>query len=259
MVYGKQAARLGAAMLLLTGLVFAGVSPLSAEEPSQLPQKKIAVVIDDLGNDMMGTKEIMELPVPFTVAVMPFLPTTKRDAEWAHKLGHDVLIHMPMEPVKGKKSWLGPGAITTDLSDDEIRKRVLAAIEEVPFAIGMNNHMGSKVTADKRVMRIVLEVCKEKNLIYLDSKTSHKSVVKAMAQELGVRTLENNLFMDDIYTREHIVKQALKLQKQVDANEATVVIGHVGPPGKHTAAVLKQSVPTLQKKGQFVTISKLAP
>nr|WP_245855796.1 divergent polysaccharide deacetylase family protein [Paenibacillus rigui] len=232
----------------------------TANAEGEPASKRIAIVIDDMGNDMTGTKEMMELPIPFTAAVMPFLPTTKRDAEWAHRLGHDVLIHMPMEPVRGKKSWLGPGAITTDLPDEEIRKRVLAAIEDVPFAIGMNNHMGSKVTADPRVMRIVLEVCKEKNLIYLDSKTSHKSVVKKLAEEIGVRTGENNIFMDDIYSRDHIVKQALKVQKYMDQHEATVVIGHVGPPGKHTAAVLKQSIPTLQKMGgQFVTISKLVP
>lgn len=249
----KKAVLLGA---ILSGILNLSISA-SAVEPA--PQKKIAIVIDDLGNDMAGTKEMMELQAPITVAVMPFLPTTKRDAEWAHKMGFDVLVHMPMEPVKGKKSWLGPGAITTDLSDEEIRKRVLAAIEEVPFAIGMNNHMGSKVTADPRVMRIVLQVCKEKDFLYLDSKTSHKSVVRQTAQELGVRTLENNLFMDDVYTRAHIVKQGLKLQKYVDSHEATVVIGHVGPPGKHTAAVLKETIPTLQKKGQIVTISKLAP
>ncbi|NOU95990.1 divergent polysaccharide deacetylase family protein [Paenibacillus sp. LMG 31456] len=228
-------------------------------EEGVLTNKRIAVVIDDLGNDMLGTREMIELPVPITVAVMPFLPTTRRDAEWAHQLGHEVLIHMPMEPVRGKKSWLGPGAITTDLSDEEIRQRVLAAIEEVPFAIGMNNHMGSKVTADARIMRIVLQVCKEKNLIYLDSKTTSKSVVKPIAVELGVRIVENNIFMDDVYTREHISKQAVKVKKHVKDNDTTIVIGHVGPPGKNTAAVLKQSVPTIQELAQFVTISKLAP
>ncbi|WP_179232737.1 divergent polysaccharide deacetylase family protein [Paenibacillus rigui] len=247
-------------LALSVSLMVALLNVNTANAEGEPASKRIAIVIDDMGNDMTGTKEMMELPIPFTAAVMPFLPTTKRDAEWAHRLGHDVLIHMPMEPVRGKKSWLGPGAITTDLPDEEIRKRVLAAIEDVPFAIGMNNHMGSKVTADPRVMRIVLEVCKEKNLIYLDSKTSHKSVVKKLAEEIGVRTGENNIFMDDIYSRDHIVKQALKVQKYMDQHEATVVIGHVGPPGKHTAAVLKQSIPTLQKMGgQFVTISKLVP
>ncbi|MCS7458757.1 divergent polysaccharide deacetylase family protein [Paenibacillus doosanensis] len=238
------------------GAIRAEGEPAEGSPPAAV-QKKIAVVIDDMGNDMAGTKEMMELPIPFTVAVMPFLPTTKRDAEWAHQLGHDVLLHMPMEPVKGKKSWLGPGAITTDLSDDEIRRRMLAAIEEVPFAVGINNHMGSKVTADPRVMRIVLEVCKEKHLFYLDSKTTSKSVVQQTAKEVGVRTLENNIFMDDVYTRDHIAKQALKVQKYVDGHDTTVVIGHVGPPGKYTASVLKESVPSLQQRAQFVKVSQL--
>ena len=84
------------------------------------------------------------------------MPTTKQDAELAHKLGNDVIVHMPMEPNRGKPEWLGPGGIMTKLSDEEIRKRVEDAIHEVPFAIGMNNHMGSKVTADERVMSMVL-------------------------------------------------------------------------------------------------------
>lgn len=231
----------------------------AAGEEGAAANKRIAVVIDDFGNDMLGTKEMLELPVPITAAVMPFLPTTRRDAEWAHRMGHEVILHMPMEPVKGKKSWLGPGAITTDLSDEEIRQRVLAAIDEVPYAIGMNNHMGSKVTADKRAMRIILQVCKEKNLIYLDSKTTFKSVVKPIAAELGVRIVENNIFMDDVYTRAHISKQAVKVKKHVMDNDSTIIIGHVGPPGKHTSDVLKQSLPAWKEHAEFVTISKLAP
>ncbi|MDQ1912362.1 divergent polysaccharide deacetylase family protein [Paenibacillus sp. GD4] len=226
--------------------------------PPKQPSKQIALVIDDFGNDMLGTKEMMELPIPFTVAVMPFLPTTKRDAEWAHQLGRDVIIHLPMEPKRGKKSWLGPGAITTDLTDEEVRERVLAAIQDVPHAIGMNNHMGSKVTADERIMRIILTICKEKGLFFLDSRTTDKSKVAQIARELGVPTAENHLFMDDIYSRGHIVKQALKVQKHVKEHEATVVIGHVGPPGKHTAAVLMESIPTLQQLGAtFTSVSKL--
>jgi polysaccharide deacetylase 2 family uncharacterized protein YibQ len=123
----------------------------------------------------------------------------------------------------------------------------------------MNNHMGSKVTADKRAMRIILQVCKEKNLMYLDSKTTYKSVVKPIADELGVKVVENNIFMDDIYSRAHIAKQAVKLQQRVKANASTIVIGHVGPPGKNTAAVLSESVPALKQLAEFVTVSQLAP
>ncbi|NHN30129.1 divergent polysaccharide deacetylase family protein [Paenibacillus agricola] len=236
-----------------------GSAAVQAEESNSASAKKIAIVIDDFGNNMQGSDEIMMLTIPLTIAVMPFMPTTRRDAEWAHRLGHDVLIHMPMEPLKGKKSWLGPGAITTDMPDEEIRKLVQQAIADVPYAVGMNNHMGSKVTADKRVMRIVLEVCKDNNLMYLDSRTNYKSVVKPIAEELGVRVLENHIFMDDSYSPRHILKQLQKVHDHVLEHKATIAIGHVGTPGKYTAAALKQSLPALQQVAEFVTISKQTP
>ncbi|CAG7647974.1 divergent polysaccharide deacetylase family protein [Paenibacillus allorhizosphaerae] len=250
------------AVLIMAGTTLCSSSlPLQVEasEPSEpTAKKRIAIVIDDFGNGMSGTEQMMQLPIPFAAAVMPFLPTTKKDAEEAHRLGKEVLVHMPMEPQVGKPEWLGPGAITTRLTDEEVRQRVEAAIADVPHAIGINNHMGSRVTADERVMRIVLTVCKEKKLFFLDSRTTNKSVIKKLASELGVPTTENDVFMDDVYTRSHILKQALVVQKHVKSNADTVVIGHVGPPGKHTADVLKQSIPTLQGLGgEFVPLSQM--
>lgn len=231
-------------------------STVGAEEEDRT-YKKVAIVIDDFGNDMAGTKEILDLPIPLTIAVMPFLPTTKRDAEWAHQKGHEVFVHLPMEPVRGKKSWLGPGAITADLSDDEVRKRVHAAIDDVPYAIGMNNHMGSKITADPRIMRIILEVCKERNLTYLDSKTTSKSVVGKIARELNVPLIENHIFLDEVYRTSHISKQMNILQKHLQNHDKCIAIGHVGPPGLKTAAVLKAKIPILQGDAQFVPVSEL--
>ncbi|WP_438444365.1 divergent polysaccharide deacetylase family protein [Gorillibacterium sp. sgz5001074] len=254
-----------AAWMLLAGIT-GGAGPVLAEAPAvtedppfrqETPRKKAAIVIDDFGNKMQGTEDMMELPVPFTAAVMPFLPTTKQDAELAHSHGVDVIIHMPMEPVKGKRSWLGPGAITTDLPDDEIRRRVIAAVEDVPYAVGMNNHMGSKATADPRVMRIVLEVCKERNLYFLDSRTSGKSVIGKLCAELGVKTVSNQLFFDEVYTFEHINKQMKRFKTLVDKRDVCIAIGHVGPPGKKTAFVLKKSLPDLKDRVEFVPVSSL--
>lgn len=230
--------------------------PPGAPQP-EAPRRKAAIVIDDFGNRMQGTEDMMELPVPFTAAIMPFLPTTKEDAELAHKHGRDVIVHLPMEPVKGKRSWLGPGAITTDLPDEEIRKRVVAAVEDVPYAIGMNNHMGSKATADPRVMRIVLEVCKERGLFFLDSRTSSKSVIGKLCAELGVKTASNHLFFDDVYTFEHISKQIEQFKKHTAKHDQCIAIGHVGPPGKKTASALRKALPQLEEKVEFVPVSSL--
>ncbi|NHW39690.1 divergent polysaccharide deacetylase family protein [Paenibacillus aceris] len=218
--------------------------------------KKVAIVIDDFGNNMEGTTEMLNLPIPFTVAVMPFLPSTKQDAQLAHDKGHEVILHLPMEPVRGKKSWLGPGAITTDLSSDEIHKRIVAAIEDVPYAIGINNHMGSKATADERVMNILVDICKERNLILLDSRTSPKSLIGKLASQKGVPFSENQLFFDDLYTYSHISKQMVRFKKLVRDRDLVIAIGHVGPPGKKTAQVIKEAIPTLQKEATFVSLSQ---
>lgn len=232
----------------------------ASEKTAELQEKRsIAIVIDDFGNGMDGTKEMLQLPVKFTAAIMPFMPTTKQDAEEAHKRGHDVIVHMPMEPNKGLKKWLGPGALTTDLSDEEVRKRVEAAIDDVPYAIGMNNHMGSKVTADERMMRIVLSVCKERGLFFLDSRTTYKTVIPKVAAELQVPIVSNDVFLDDVYSVQHIARQIALLRKHLESHESCVTIGHVGPPGKKTASVLRQSIPAMQQDAQFVKLTQMIP
>lgn len=224
---------------------------------AQKNQHTVAIVIDDFGNGMDGTEEMLKLPVHFTAAIMPFMPTTKKDAEEAHRLGHDVIVHMPMEPVKGKKEWLGPGAIMTNLSDEEIRKRIENAIDDIPYAVGMNNHMGSKVTADERVMRIILSVCKERGLFFLDSRTTHKTVVPKIAKEIGVPLVSNHVFLDDVYTVQHISKQIGVLRKLLESQESCVTIGHVGPPGRRTAQVLQEAIPAMKSTARFVKLSEM--
>ncbi|WP_376775396.1 divergent polysaccharide deacetylase family protein [Cohnella nanjingensis] len=255
--------RRGAAIAaLLAGLALPAVwtaAPRAAAEGQQPEARRVAVVIDDFGNNMKGTEQMLKLPIPLTVAVMPFLPSTKADAEAAHAQGRDVIVHLPMEPVRGKKSWLGPKAILTGLSDEEIRTRVEAAIADVPHAVGMNNHMGSKATADERVMRIVLQVCRERGLFFLDSRTSYKTVVPKVAKELGVPLLQNDVFLDDVYTHQHVSRQIAVLKEIVGKHEKTVVIGHVGPPGLITSSALKAAAPSLQTQARFVKLSELLP
>jgi polysaccharide deacetylase 2 family uncharacterized protein YibQ len=243
--------------LLLFGLLIFSCLPVYAEDEDHQVKKELAIVIDDFGNNMKGTEEMLNLPVPITAAIMPFMPTSRDDAIKAHKKGHDVIIHMPLEPKRGKKSWLGPGAITTNLSDEEIRKRVVSAIETIPYAVGMNHHMGSKATEDERVMRIILEECKKHGLFYLDSKTSGKSVVKKLAEELQVPYLENNMFFDHIYSNQHIQKQATRLVDNLNKKDEYIAIGHVGISGPAVVSVLKQYIPVYQKDAVIVPLSTL--
>lgn len=229
-----------------------GAVPVHAE-----PVKKMVIIIDDLGNGMKGTDEMLNMPTTLNVAIMPFLPTTKRDAELAHQKGIDVLVHMPMEPRKGKRDWLGPGAITADLSDEEIRKRVNAAIDEVPYAVAMNNHMGSKVTSDRRIMSIVLDVCKERGLFFVDSKTDQHSVVAELAAEKGMPPVENDIFLDDQYSISHISRQMRLAEEKLKQQDICVTIGHVGVPGLMTAGIIRDAIPRLTGKVELISISDM--
>nr|WP_237176051.1 divergent polysaccharide deacetylase family protein [Paenibacillus xylanexedens] len=232
-----------------------GHTAAASESPSN--HKRLAIIIDDVGNDMKGTAEILAMPVKLTVAVMPFLPTTKKDAIAAHEKGMDVIVHMPMEPKKGRPEWLGPGAITSNLTDEEVRSRVEKAIDDVPHAIGMNNHMGSKITSDKRIMSIVLDVCNERGLFFVDSRTNFRSVVGELAVSKNMPPVGNDIFLDDQNSKQHIRKQLdLAAQRAIDKN-ICVVIGHVGHSGMNTSAVIRESVSRLQNQVQFVGIGDL--
>ncbi|MNB74843.1 Divergent polysaccharide deacetylase [compost metagenome] len=261
-----------AMVFAIAGLMFAGVPEpaVASNAPGQAAgaggnggyasehqMPKVAVIIDDFGNNMKGTEEAMSLPIKLTVAVMPFLPTSKEDAIEAHKRGHDVLVHLPMEPRHGKPQWLGPGAVMSSLSDEEIHKRVEAAVDAVPYAVGINNHMGSRITGDERIMRVVLGVCKERGLFFVDSKTNYHSIVGQTAQQMGLPRVENHIFLDDIHTSSHVARQ-LKLAAQLASEQNyCITIGHVGVHGKETAAGIRSGLPDLKNRVQFVGISDL--
>jgi polysaccharide deacetylase 2 family uncharacterized protein YibQ len=230
---------------------------VTRQEAEQKQQPRVAVIIDDFGNDMRGTEEMFKLPVKITVAVMPFMRSSEQDARRAHELGFDVLVHLPMEPRQGKPEWLGPGAVLTSMNDAEVRQRVEAALDNVPYAIGINNHMGSKVTGDERVMGIVLAVCKERGLFFVDSHTNYRSVAGRMARELGMPPVENHIFLDDVHSASHVIKQMKLVQERALSQKFCVTIGHVGIQGKETAAGIRSGIAGMKDKVQFVGISDL--
>lgn len=236
-----------------------GASYAANQEEERADEPRIAIIIDDFGNDMTGSDEMLQLGIPMTVAVMPFLPTTAEDAERAHQQGYDVLVHLPLEPKHGKPEWLGPGAIMVSMSDEEVRSKVEAAIANVPHAVGINNHMGSRITGDKRVMGIILDVCREQGLFFVDSKTNYRSVVDELCREKGLPVLENSIFLDDVSSTGHVTAQLRKAEQLAREQHSCITIGHVGIHGKITSAALKTAIPSLKADGvQFIRISDLA-
>ncbi len=219
----------------------------------------VCIIIDDFGNNGNGTKEILSLPIPITVAVMPFLPFSLQDAEAAYQAGKEVFLHVPMEPLHGKPSWLGPKAITNDLSDEEIRSRLQEALKEIKWATGLNNHMGSKIMENKRIVKTVLALSKENHLIFVDSKTTQKTVAPMIAEEIGTTYFCRDVFLDNVKNKRDIENRLSELGNIALEKGYAIGIGHVGPEGGIvTAQAIQSMIPVLEKKGiRFVTMKEL--
>ncbi|SET03430.1 divergent polysaccharide deacetylase family protein [Paenibacillus sp. NFR01] len=254
---GTPALRKICSAAAIVGLLASVILTLPPAAHAEEGRSKVAIIVDDFGNNMRGTDEMLALPIKITVAVMPFLSTTEKDALRAHERGFDVLVHLPMEPKHGKPEWLGPGAVLTSMSDAEVKARVEAALDNVPFAIGINNHMGSKVTGDERVMNIVLSVCKERGLFFVDSHTNYRSVAGRLAREKGLPPVENHIFLDDIHSSAHVLKQMRLVRERAQDQSYCVTIGHVGIQGKETAAGIRSGIAEMKDKVEFVGISDL--
>jgi polysaccharide deacetylase 2 family uncharacterized protein YibQ len=179
------------------------VEKMDAEAPV------IALIVDDFGyfyNSLV--KKFLSLDIPITVSVIPGLKYSEKICEQAVKKGKEVLCHLPMEPERGADDVEDIPLVRVAMSDRLIEDVIEKALESTPGISGMNNHMGSKATADRRVMESVLKVCKRKKYFFIDSMTSPKSVVGDVAAKLGVRSLSNDLFIDNKHedTRENMHK-----------------------------------------------------
>jgi len=163
-----------------------------------------------------------------------------------------------MEPKRGKRSWLGPKPITVDLTPEEVRQRVEEAVKSVPYAVGLNNHMGSRAVEDEEIVRIIVEVAKEKKLFIIDSGTSPGSKFPQIAKELGVPLLKRDVFLDDISSSDYVRKQMVKLAKVTEIKGHGIAIGHVGVTGKVCSVGIFQSVEEFNKRNiKIVPVSEL--
>ncbi len=158
----------------------------------------IAIIVDDFGFfDNRLVREFLEIPVPVTVSVIPGLKHSRSICMKAREAGKEVICHLPMEPEKGAEDVGEIPLVRVTMSESEIEGIVEKALESTPGVTGMNNHMGSRATADRRVMDAVLKVCRKRKIFFVDSMTSSRSVVAEAAASAGVRSLGNDLFLDN--------------------------------------------------------------
>ena len=253
----------GMKYLVLFGLCFFGGRLVASEQSERVSGEKrgeLAILIDDFGYCGEGTEEMLDLPIPFTAAVMPFSKCSEADAEAVRQAGKEILIHMPMESLTGKKEWVGDKGVFRDMTEREIQDRVKEAFAILPDAAGMNNHMGSAIMEDERSLSAVMEVLQEKNVLFVDSVTTAKSLGRKIAGEKGSPFQARDVFLDSTDSVE-VVKANLRKAAEVALEKGyALAIGHVGPEGgKITAEAIHSLVPELEAAGiTFVTVSDLA-
>jgi hypothetical protein len=219
-------------------------------------EPRVAIVIDDLGNDAAAAQRIAGWHYDVSGAVLPALPGSARTAKELKDSGKQVLLHLPMEPREYPRMNPGPGVVLRANSDEEITRTLESDLETVPGASGVNNHMGSAATADPRVMRAVVRVLARRGLFFVDSRTTGSTVGQETARQENVRAVSRRVFLDDDATEPAVTRAFAELVAHARAEGFAVGIGH---PYAQTLAVLERELPTLERRGvKLVPVGDLA-
>ena len=227
----------------------------NAVEPGQGGQgPMIAIVIDDAGVVQTRTKRASELPAPITIAFIPYSDNLERQARYARSRGHELLLHIPMEP-GGGDSDPGYNALLTTLGQDEIMRRFRWALDRFDGYVGVNNHMGSKFMARGDLVRPVLEEINARGLLFLDSRTDHKTVGTRLARDMGMPNATRNVFLDNDLDATKIEAQLAELERVARRRGSAIAIGH---PHDVTVEVLAKWIPEARRKGfELVPVSTI--
>ena len=230
-------------------------APAITRNTSRKP--RIALVIDDLGHNLNATtRGFLELDVPVTLAVLPDQPKSRATFRAATEREIPTLLHLPMEATGGSDP--GDGAVRVGMDAAEIDALVGRYHDRYETFIGVNNHMGSRATAHRPTMRALMTALRKRELVFVDSKTTSRSVGRATGREAGVWCIANDLFLDDgDEGEEQVAANLRRLAAMARRHGLAVGIAH---PHAHTLAALRAALPRLQAEGyEFTTIAGLQP
>jgi polysaccharide deacetylase 2 family uncharacterized protein YibQ len=215
-----------------------------ASPPLEPGKKLIAVVIDDMGLDRPRSMRVVDLPGPLTLSYLPYAKELATQTALARLRGHELMMHIPMEPMGSADP--GPNALRTGMSDSELRQRLTEDLSQFDGFVGINNHMGSRFTATRASMAVVLGELKKRGLLFLDSRTTAQTVGATLAGEMGVPTVSRNVFLDDDMSSQNVVHQLAELERIARKQGYAVAIGH---PHDNTVAALARWLPHLRQQG----------
>jgi len=216
---------------------------------------KLIFVFDDAGNSLKQTLPFLELPFPITVSVLPALADSKKTADAVRNAKKEVFLHQPMQAVNLSINP-GPSSIQPDMTTGEAARILRKNIAEIGPIAGMNNHEGSLITADRKLIGAVLDVCIDEKIIFLDSRTSSQTQAPLAAMERGMHIWERDVFLDnspDVTEMKAMIKRGLAI---ADKKGYAVMIGHVQTPA--LAKLLREMYADLRAQGYvFTTLSRM--
>ncbi|MFK7885773.1 MAG: divergent polysaccharide deacetylase family protein [Gammaproteobacteria bacterium] len=207
----------------------------------------IAIVIDDLGNTRDVGERTLALPGPVACSILPHSPFAAEFSRTAHQRGKEVMLHQPMQATTSNH-LLGPGALTTALSEEQVRERVYANLGSLRHVTGVNNHMGSKLTRHTRAMVWLMRALRDREepLFFVDSLTTGASVAGAVADVARLKNARRDVFLDNLQTPRHVLERLNALKKRARNKGFALGIGHPYPV---TLDVLEQALPDLAANG----------
>jgi polysaccharide deacetylase 2 family uncharacterized protein YibQ len=213
---------------------------------------QLAIIIDDFGYDRAAADTLLALPFPLTVSVLPHLPLSTEVAEEAHRRGDQVLLHLPME---SESDGAKPEDIElrVGMNSAQVAEALAGMLDSVPHVAGVNNHQGSRATADSALMQALMPALRQRGLFFIDSRTTAATVAYETAKRDGVRAASRKIFLDDTPNREAILAQLDQAARDAVRDGSAIAIGHPHPA---TIAALREEVPRLEARGiRFVFAS----
>lgn len=218
-------------------------------------QPMIAVVIDDMGLDRTRAQQTVDLPGPLTLAYLAYAGDLAGQTGAARKAGHELLVHVPMEPGSAATDP-GPNALLTNLTPQELKRRIEWNLSQFSGFVGINNHMGSKATSDPAAMALVMQTLKQKGMLFLDSRTASTTVAEREAVKAGIPALRRDVFLDHDPSPIAVRAALLQVEKVAQRQGFAIAIGH---PKDATIGALSEWLPDVRARGfAIVPVSAIA-
>lgn len=218
------------------------------------PQAAIAIIIDDMGVDRKRSLQAAQLPAAVTLSYLPYADHVQAQVDAAREAGHEIMLHLPMEP-DSDNADAGPHHLSDDMSPDDIRENLEKSLAGFKGYAGVNNHMGSKFSRNAEGLLIVMRRLKGEGGYFVDSKTSASSIAEKIARMHDIPATYRDVFLDHVNTDEFVAEALRKAETLAFKNGSSLVIGH---PRDVTIGALERWIPTLREKGiELVPASRL--